>query len=54
LYKVTVETVVCDWGIYENDELKLVLNCKSNAELIKRILEADAQNKQLQLNNLED
>lgn len=36
-----VKSVVCDYGIYENGELKLILNDRENALLITKILEAD-------------
>ena len=36
-----VKDVVCDYGLYENGELKLILNQKSNALKIKEILEKD-------------
>ncbi len=43
--KYEVKAVVCDYGIYENGELKLVVNSRGNALLIKAILEQDLQNK---------
>ena len=36
-----IKDVVCDYGLYEDGELKLILNSRANAELIKRILEVD-------------
>ncbi len=36
-----IKDVVCDYGLYEDGELKLILNSRANAELIKRILEID-------------
>ncbi len=36
-----IKDVVCDYGIYEDGELKLILNSAHNAHLIKRILEID-------------
>jgi hypothetical protein len=45
MIKVEVQPVVCDYGVFENGELKLILDSRSNAELIKNILEADNQNK---------
>lgn len=36
-----IKDVVCDYGIYEDGELKLILNSAKNAHLIKRILEID-------------
>lgn len=50
-----VKPVVCDYGVYkvdlgiygvyENDELLLVLNNRDNALLIKEILESDSKHK---------
>lgn len=45
MYKVTVKPVFCDYGVFENEELKLILNSESNAELIKTILEIDSEHK---------
>ena len=39
--KYEVKEVVCDWGLYEDGELKLILNSMRNALTIKRILEVD-------------
>lgn len=39
IYKV--ESVVCDYGIYEKEKLLLILNSRANAILIADILEAD-------------
>lgn len=39
--KYEVKDVVCDYGLYEDGELKLILNSKQNALTIKRILEVD-------------
>lgn len=36
-----VDSVVCDYGVYENDELLLILNSQRNAELIMEILQTD-------------
>lgn len=46
LIKFEVKPVVCDYGIYENEELKLILNCRNNAETIVNILNADLDNKE--------
>ena len=40
--KYEIRDVVSDYGIYENGELKLILNSRANAEYIKAILEVDA------------
>lgn len=40
---VTVKNVVCDYGIFENDELKLICNSRRNAYLIKAILDKDSK-----------
>lgn len=39
--KYEVKDVVCDYGLYEDGELKLILNSRQNALTIKRILEVD-------------
>lgn len=39
IYKV--DSVVCDYGLFENGELKLICNNRSNALLIKAIMEKD-------------
>lgn len=39
--KYEIRDVVSDYGIYEDGELKLILNSGSNAEYIKAILEVD-------------
>lgn len=39
--KYEVKDVVCDYGLYEDGELKLILNSKQNALTIKTILEID-------------
>lgn len=36
-----IKDVVCDYGLYEDGELKLILNSAHNAHIIKRILEID-------------
>ena len=36
-----VKLVVCDYGVYDDGILKLILNSNSNAQLIKAILDAD-------------
>lgn len=46
MIKFEVKPVVCDYGIYENGELKLILNCRNNAETIVSILNADLDNKE--------
>lgn len=45
MIKYDVKSVVCDYGIFDNDELKIILNSQANALLIKYILEQDSQNK---------
>lgn len=37
-----VESAVCDYGLFEDDKLKLTCNSKSNALLIKAIMEKDS------------
>lgn len=39
--KYEVKAVVCDYGIFENGELKLIVNSQANALLIKYVLEQD-------------
>lgn len=43
--KYDVKAVVCDYGIFENDELKIIVNSQANALLIKYVLEQDSQHK---------
>lgn len=40
--KYEVKDVVCDYGLYEDGELKLILKSRQNALTIKRILEVDS------------
>lgn len=40
--KYEVRDVVCDYGIFEDDKLILILKSKTNAELIKTILEFES------------
>lgn len=40
-----MKSVVCDYGIYENGELALVLNDSFNAKMILDILKHDEQKK---------
>ena len=39
--KYEIRDVVSDYGLYEDGELKLILNSRSNAEYIKAIVEVD-------------
>ena len=39
--KYEVRDVVCDYGVYEDDELKLILNSRRIAEQIVSLLEED-------------
>lgn len=41
MVKYEIKDVVCDYGLYEDGELKLILDSNYNAQLIKRILEID-------------
>lgn len=43
-----VRDVVCDYGVYEDDKLVLILNNRRNAEAIVKILEADLKNKYIE------
>ena len=40
--RYSVKPVVCDYGLYEDDKLVLILNSSRNAQLIKAILEKDS------------
>ena len=37
-----VKNVVCDYGLYEDDNLALICNSRRNAFLIKAIMEKDS------------
>ena len=39
-----VRDVVCDYGVYENGELKLILNSRQIAEKIVQLLKEDERN----------
>lgn len=39
--KYDVRPVVCDYGVFEDDDLKLICNSRLNALLIKDIMEVD-------------
>lgn len=41
IMKYTVRPVVCDYGVFENGELKLICNSCRNAMLISAIMEID-------------
>lgn len=43
--KYKVKAVVSDYGIYEDNELMLVINSQANALLIKYVLEQDLKHK---------
>lgn len=43
--KYEVKAVVCDYGIYKDGELRLVINSQANALLIKYVLEQDLKHK---------
>ncbi len=46
--KYEVKEVVCDYGIYENGKLVLLVNDYQNAKLIVDILKADNEKKRYQ------
>ncbi|WP_195940942.1 hypothetical protein [Romboutsia sp. 1001713B170131_170501_G6] len=46
--KYEVKEVVCDYGIYENDKLVLIVNDYYNAKLIVDILKIDTEKKRYQ------
>lgn len=37
----SVDSVVCDYGVFDNDKLALICNSRKNAFLIKAIMEKD-------------
>ncbi|ELU5588551.1 hypothetical protein SCB17_003073 [Clostridium perfringens] len=41
--KYTVKDVVCDYGVYEDDKLILILNSHANARLISDTLNSDLE-----------
>lgn len=45
--RYTVDSVVCDYGIFENGELieKLIFNSSTNAKLVCKIMNLDADHK---------
>ena len=43
--KIEVKSLVCDYGVYQDGKLILILNDRKNAELVKEILENDLQRK---------
>lgn len=49
MVKYEVKPVVCDYGVFENGELKLILDCRSNAETIVNILKADLEGKEIEV-----
>lgn len=52
MLKYEIKDVVCDYDIFENDELKLILNDRRNAELILKILELDKNKHRVNLEEL--
>lgn len=46
MIKFKAKEVVCDYGVFENEELKLILNSRSNAETIVNILNCDLEKKE--------
>lgn len=48
-----VKDVVCDYGLYENDNLALICNSRRNAFLIKAIMEKDSRLSRNQDNSYE-
>lgn len=43
--KYEVKDVVCDYGVFEDDKLILILNSRSNAQLIADILTIDQKHR---------
>lgn len=46
--KYEIKEVVCDYGVYEDGKLILILNDYINAKLIVDILETDSKKKRYQ------
>jgi hypothetical protein len=42
MVRYSIKPVVCDYGLYKDDNLLLILNSSRNARLIKAILEKDS------------
>lgn len=51
--KYEVRDVVCDYGVYEDNKLALILNSRRNAEMIVKILEADLDKRDISIKELE-
>jgi hypothetical protein len=51
--KYEVRDVVCDYGIYEDGELKLIVNSRRTAEKIVELLQVDDQ-RHRELNPVKD
>ncbi len=51
--KYEVRDVVCDYGVYEDDDLKLIVNSRGTAEKIVSLLEED-ERKHRELNPIKD
>ncbi|MHC1746972.1 MAG: hypothetical protein AB9856_01120 [Cellulosilyticaceae bacterium] len=47
--KYEVKDVVCDYGVFEDDKLmaRMILNSRTNAEIIVQTLEADEKHEQI-------
>lgn len=43
--RFSIRKIVCDYGIFEKDEMILLLNDKENAKLILDIIERDSRHK---------
>ncbi len=41
--RYSIKDVLCDYGLYEGEELKVITNSRQNALLIKEILDIDSQ-----------
>lgn len=39
----TVKSVICDYGVFENEEMLIICNSQANAKLIADILNADSK-----------
>lgn len=51
--KYDVKSVICDYGVFENNKLKIIVNSQANALLIKYVLEQDSQHKVVIIDLLE-
>lgn len=48
----SVKDVVCDYGVYEGDNLIHIFNDKCNAELVKKVLELDSKHERYEASEI--